>query len=139
MRTSRILWIGVPAIFIFAAVVVLFGPGPKPQPIVRVRSIAVRANRSDPDDVARARQKIKEIYQAIEEGEDFKKLARERSESDNYRQDGDMGWRGRGTLPPHHEDAVFDLEAGQHSEIIEDITLEHIIYRILYVEERKNF
>lgn len=139
MRTSRILWIGVAAVFIFAIAVVLLGPGPKPQPVIRVRVIAVRANRSDADDIARARQKIEEIREALEKGEDFKKLAREKSEADNARQDGDMGWRGRGTLPPHHEDAVFHLEPGQHSEIVEDITLEHTIFRILYVEERKNF
>ena len=139
MRMPKALWIGVPAVFIFAAAIVFLGPGPKRTPMIKIRSIAVKANRSDPDDLERARRKIKEIYEALENGESFKKLAREKSESANALQDGEMGWRGRDTLPPHHEDAVFYLEPGRHTEIIEDIALEIVIFRILYVEERRNF
>ena len=139
MRINRVLLVGVPAIFIFAIAVVLFGPGPKSKPMVKIRLIAVKADRSNPDDLARARQKIEEIYQALENGENFIKLARKKSEAESAPQGGDMGWRGRGTLPPHHEDAVFHLESGQYSEIIEDVTLDNVIYRILYVEERRNF
>ena len=139
MRINKALLIGIPVIFIFAVLVVLFGPGPKSKPMIKVRMIAVKAKRSNPDDVARARQKIDEIYEALENGEDFAELAREKSEADSRLQGGDMGWRGKGTLPPTHEDAVFHLEPGQHSEIIEDVTLEDVVYRILYVEERRGF
>lgn len=139
MRINKVLLVGIPAIFIFAAIAVLFGPGPASKPMVKVRLIAVKADRSNPDDLARAREKIDEIYEALEKGESFEKLAKEKSEAESAPQGGDMGWRGRGTLPPHHEDAVFHLEPGQFTEIIEDETLENVIYRILYVEERRNF
>jgi parvulin-like peptidyl-prolyl isomerase len=139
MRIPKALWIGVPAIFIFACALVFLGPGPKAKPKIHVRSIVVKADRLDPDDIARAHDKIHEIYASLEEGADFSELAREQSESDNAQQDGDMGWWGRGTLPSHHEDAVFYLEPGHYTEIIEDVTLENVMFRILYVEERRNF
>ena len=139
MRIPKALWIGIPAMFVLAAILVFLGPGPKPTPMIKIRLIAVKANRSNPDDVERARRKIEEIYEALENGESFRKLAKEKSEADSARQEGDMGWRGRGSLPPHHEDAVFYLEPGHYTEIIGDMTLEDVIYRILYVEERRNF
>lgn len=139
MRMTKTLWIGVLVVFLSAIVVAIWGPGPKPQPAVRVRSIATIARRSDPDDLKRARLKIEEAQASLEKGESFKKLAREKSEAENATEDGDMGWRGSGTLPPNHEQIVFRLEPGQYSEIIEDVTTDYVIYRILYVEERRNF
>ena len=118
MRMTKMLWIGVPAIFLFAVAAVIWGPGPKPKPAVHVRSIAVLANRSNPEDLERARQKIEGVYESLEKGGNFKKLAKEKSEAENARQEGDMGWRGWGTLPPNHEEVAFTLEPGKYSEII---------------------
>jgi parvulin-like peptidyl-prolyl isomerase len=50
-----------------------------------------------------------------------------------------MGWIGKGVLPKSLEDILFKLEPGQYSEIIQDHAGDQLVFRILYVEERRNF
>ena len=139
MRMTKILWVAVPLMFLFAAGVVLWGPGPKLKPEVKIRSIAVLADRLDPEDIERARQKIEGIQKSLESGANFERLATEQSEAANAVQGGDMGWWVKGMLPAHHEDIIFSLEPGQHSEIIKDTQTDHVVFRILYLEDRRNF
>jgi parvulin-like peptidyl-prolyl isomerase len=139
MRITKILWLAVPIVFLVVFGMAVWGPGPKPKPEVRVRVIATKANPSDPQDVERARKKIEEAYEHLKKGAKFSQVAGTLSEAESKSDDGDMGWTGRGVLPQHLEDVVFKLEPGQYSEIIQDYAGEQLVYRILYVEQRRNF
>ncbi len=139
MRLTKILWGAVPAFFLIAIAAAMWGPGPERKPEVRLRAIAITADLSDPDEIADAREKIEEIYESLEEGADFQEIAKRESDAPNSSEGGDMGWMGRGILPKHLEDVAFALEAGQHSEIIEDKVGDLKVFRILYIDERRNF
>lgn len=139
MRLTKILWGAVPAFFLIAIAVAMWGPGPELKPEVRLRAIAITADLSDPDEIASAREKIEEIYKSLEEGADFEELARSESDALSANEGGDMGWMGKGLLPKRLENVAFALEAGHHSEIIEDKADELKVFRILYAEERRNF
>ncbi|HSB69950.1 MAG TPA: peptidyl-prolyl cis-trans isomerase [Candidatus Methylomirabilis sp.] len=69
---------------------------------VRLRIIGVE------DNVA-----AEEILTTLKEGEDFSRLARERSLESRAAQGGDMGWVGPQTLPPPLQEAVGTLKAGE--------------------------
>jgi len=140
MRITKILWIAVPLVFIFAAALTLLGPGPARKPEMRLRQIVVTADKSDSADIEQALEKIEDIHERLKGGADFGQLALTESEAPNANIAGDMGWMGKGILPRDLEDATFGLERGQFTEIIEkNLGPDRISYRILYVEERRNF
>jgi peptidyl-prolyl cis-trans isomerase SurA len=136
---TKILWLAIPFIFLLAVGVALLGPGREAKPEAKVRVIAIKADPSKPGDIERARAKIEEIYQYLKDGADFAQVAAAESEALSANTEGDMGWVGKGILPKHLEDVIFRLEPGQHSEIIKDHAGESVVFRILYVEQRRNF
>ncbi len=140
MRITKILWIAVPLAFAFAVALTLLGPGPGRKPEVWLRQIVVQANKADPDHVERARRKIESIYERLEAGENFRRLAFDESEALNAAEEGDMGWIGEGILPKDLEAAAFALGPGRFSKVIEkDLGPDVLSYRIFYVEKRRNF
>lgn len=139
MRVTRILWVSVLAVCVFAAVAALWGPGPELRPEVKVRMLVVRADLSDPQDIERARRKIDQAYQYLEKGANFAQLVMNESEAMSAKDGGDMGWIGRGILSEELEEVAFRLEPGEYSEIIEQERAEDIVFRIIYVEDRRNF
>ena len=140
MRMTKILWIAVPAIFLIAIGLTVFGPAPELRPEVKLRQIVVLADATDPEDVERARLKIKDAYDKLANGAEFTQLAREQSEAPTASDGGDMGWMGEGRLPPHLEEVAFGLDKGYMSHIIEEPRSNDVlIFRILYVEDRRNF
>ncbi len=65
----------MPAIFLIAVGLTLFGPTPELRPEVKLRQIVVLANATDPEDVERARLKIKDAFDKLADGEEcFGKL-----------------------------------------------------------------
>ncbi len=52
-------------------------------------------------------------------GGDFAKLARQHSAAPESDAGGDLGWFGRGTMPPEFDQACFPLRRGQLSEVVE--------------------
>lgn len=73
------------------------------------------------------RQRAEEVLRKAGEGQDFSQLAWDYSD-DPYRvKGGDLGLIHRGRLDPDLEEAVFSLEAGQVSGIIETIYGYHIV------------
>jgi parvulin-like peptidyl-prolyl isomerase len=137
---TKILWIAIPIVFILAVGLTLLGPAPESKLEVKLRQIITLADPADPEDVERARKKINDIHNQLESGADFEELAREQSEERYAIEGGDMGWIGEGLLPSNLEEVAFGLDAGSHSEIIEESKNEEkLIFRILYVEERRNF
>lgn len=137
---TKILWITVPAIFLIAIGLTLFGPAPELRPEVKLRQIVVLANVTDPEDVERARLKIQDVYDKLANGAEFFQLAKEQSEAPTASDGGDMGWLGEGRLPLNLEEVAFGLDKGYMSHIIEEPRGDDVlIFRILYVEDRRNF
>jgi hypothetical protein len=69
------------------------------------------------DEVKSATEKAKEVYQKIQNGEDFATLAREYSDGAGRAAGGDIGWIKRGSLIPGLEEVAFDkLAVGQVSD-----------------------
>jgi peptidyl-prolyl cis-trans isomerase SurA len=139
MRATKMLWVAVPVVFLIAIGMALWGPGPRRGPASKLRQIVVTADPLSPDDMERARQKIDEIYGKLENGANFAELAINESEARTAYDGGDMGWIGRGILPPRLENVAFQLEPGQYSDIIVEDSGNPLIYRILYVEKRHGF
>ena len=140
MRMTKILWIAVPVVFLLAAAMTLLGPRPARNPEVWLFQIVVTADKSDPDDIKRAQEKIQDLYEQLAAGAELQDLAKRNSESQDSRDGGDMGWMGEGVLPPDLEEKAFGLTPGYLSEIIEsDFEYDTVTYRILYVKERRNF
>jgi peptidyl-prolyl cis-trans isomerase C len=69
----------------------------------------------------------REITEALEDGAEFEKVARERSIGSTAQWGGELGWFGRGRLDPALERTGFTLEKGQISGIIKTPPGYHII------------
>lgn len=69
-----------------------------------------------------------ELYQRIQDGEDFAELAQEYSDDPvSGANGGDLGWFGRGMMVPSFEEAAFSLEVGEVSEPVQSEFGYHII------------
>ena len=65
-------------------------------------------------------------------GEDFAALARELSEGPNADKGGDLGFTARGQMVKDFDDAVWELEVGQISDVVES----KLGYHVVLVEEK---
>ncbi len=99
------------------------------------RHILVRFDPEDKSDArAVAEKQINEARARIEGGEDFAAVAREVSQDPGTREEGgDLGFLSRGEHHPRIEEALFGLEPGTVSEVIETDGGLHIVQ----VEERR--
>lgn len=87
------------------------------------------ASDADADRVA-AEEKIEDIRKKIQDGAKFEELAAEHSECPSGKQaNGSLGWFTRGMMVPEFDNAVFSMEVGELSEIIETQFGFHIIYK----------
>ncbi|MCJ7603825.1 MAG: SurA N-terminal domain-containing protein, partial [Desulfobulbaceae bacterium] len=91
----------------------------------RARHILLKT--TDQDKQAR-RAEIEKILARAKAGEDFSALARQFSEDGSAAQGGDLGFFGRGQLVQTFEDAVFSLQKGGISDIVETPFGFHIIW-----------
>ncbi len=71
----------------------------------------------------------KEIKRLLEQGSDFKQLARERSKGPNAAKGGDLGIITKGDLLPELDKAISSLSVGQTSEVIKSELGFHIFKR----------
>jgi peptidyl-prolyl cis-trans isomerase C len=76
-----------------------------------------------------AMNQIQKLKADIEGGIPFEQVAGEHSDCPSARQGGDLGSFGRGAMVPEFDQAVFDLEVGGISEVVETVFGYHIIYR----------
>ena len=72
---------------------------------------------------------IERIQGELEDGSDFSELARSHSDCPSQKKDGYLGLFRRGQMVPSFETAVFALEVGDKSGIVETDFGYHIIFR----------
>jgi peptidyl-prolyl cis-trans isomerase C len=83
---------------------------------------------TDPNEAkAKAKVKAMDFLQQIKDGADFAELAKAHSHCPSAPKGGDLGFFPRGEATPQFERAVFELEIGQISDIVETEYGYHII------------
>lgn len=106
-----------------------------PRQEVRARHILLRTpeNATQPqrDSVRRAAEAIR--AQAAAAGADFAALARQHSQDASKDNGGDLGFFGRGSMVPQFEEAVFALQPGQVSPVVQT----PFGYHVIKLEERR--
>ena len=80
--------------------------------------------------VTTSREKAEKILSLLKSGENFAALAQKHSESPDRERGGDLGWVGRGELPPIMDEACFRFPHGQTTEIVASSYGFHI-FRVL--------
>ncbi|MDP6491004.1 MAG: peptidylprolyl isomerase [Kiritimatiellia bacterium] len=87
---------------------------------------------SDSDaDKATARSRIDDLRSQVEGGTDFSELAAAHSDCPSgQRAGGSLGWFSRGMMVPEFDEAVFDMEIGALSDVIESSFGYHIIRKL---------
>jgi len=83
---------------------------------------------ADPNEAkAKARAKAEDLLKQIKDGADFAELAKAHSDCPSAPKGGDLGFFPRGQTTPAFENAAFELEIGQNSDIVETEYGYHII------------
>jgi parvulin-like peptidyl-prolyl isomerase len=89
-------------------------------PQVRARHILLKLDAdAGEEDLEAARERLAEIRQQAENGEDFASLAQTHSEDGSAARGGDLGFFGPGMMVPPFEQAAFALAAGEISDIVQ--------------------
>ncbi|HUT77659.1 MAG TPA: peptidylprolyl isomerase, partial [Polyangia bacterium] len=95
---------------------------------VRARHILLKVAETATDEERAARRaEMEGIVARIEAGEDFAALARQLSEDGSAPQGGDLDWSPRGRMVPEFDDAMFALEPGRVSGVVETKYGFHVI------------
>jgi len=103
---------------------------PEKKPMVKLSQILIKIQ---PGEASRSEaiDKIHAIQARLKQGENFIDLAKQLSEDPGTsKRGGDLGFVERGTLFPSFEEAVFKLEPGQISDIVETPIGFHLIQAI---------
>ncbi|MFB6352069.1 MAG: peptidylprolyl isomerase, partial [Bradymonadaceae bacterium] len=96
-----------------------YGPVGATEREVKVRQILVQPDGSNVEDLNAARAEAKKLVEKLDNGADFKKLAKKHSDGPSAKKGGLLGTFVRGELNPSFSDVVFNLEEGQHSGVVE--------------------
>lgn len=108
-----------------------------PDGLIKVAHILLRLDqKATESERATARHRIDSISEALKQGADFAKLARELSQDPgSARQGGELPFVSRGQLVKEFEDAAFALSDGQVSDVVES----PYGYHIILMKEHKQF
>ncbi len=100
---------------------------PEKKPTVRLSQILLRIQPGEASRV-KSQERMRQIRDRIRKGESFEALARESSEDPGTAsRGGDLGFVDRGTLFPAFEEAAFQLNPGQVSDVVETPVGFHLI------------
>ena len=105
----------------------------KPEQVRASHILIKMAEDDDEEKKAAAKQKIEEIQEKIQAGEDFERLARTYSEGPSRTQGGDLGYFDRRKMVKPFSDAAFRLQPGEVSPIVKT----RFGYHIIKVVDRK--
>ena len=100
---------------------------------VRARHILVKLAADDEAARVAAQDRIAAIQKELQDGANFLTLATERSDAPSAPQGGDLGYFGRGQMVQPFEAAVFALQPGEISDVVET----QFGFHIIKVEERR--
>lgn len=82
---------------------------------------------STPEEIGKAEAEAQDIYNRIQDGEDFAQLAIAYSDAQNALEGGSMGWRDGDSLPTLFAGIVPDLQAGQTAPPVRSASGFHLI------------
>ncbi len=95
---------------------------------IRASHILVKVEKdATEEDKAAAKEKLQAAKKRIEDGEEFSEVAREVSEGPSSKRGGDLDYFGRGQMVPQFEEAAFNMEVGEISNIVETSFGYHLI------------
>lgn len=104
----------------------------KNQDKIHARHILFKVKADDsPERKQTARDKAVAAHERAVAGEDFAALAIELSEGPNASKGGDLGYTVRGQMVESFDDAVWSLEVGEISDVVES----HLGYHVIKVED----
>jgi peptidyl-prolyl cis-trans isomerase SurA len=89
---------------------------------VALAEIFLSTEGKNPEETAAVRTRADDLRNRLVKGEDFTALAKRYSEGSTAKEGGELGAFERGQLAKQLEDAVFPLEKGQYSEVIQTKT-----------------
>ncbi|UCG57483.1 MAG: peptidylprolyl isomerase [Phycisphaerales bacterium] len=103
---------------------------------IRASHILIKPDpNTDPNEAkATAKAKAQDLLKQIKDGADFAELAKAHSGCTSSANGGDLGFFGRGQMVPPFEQAAFELQPGQISDVVET----EVGYHIVKVAERKD-
>ena len=76
-----------------------------------------------------ALKEIEDLKAQIDDGAEFADLAKANSDCPSGSKGGDLGSFGRGAMVPEFDEAVFALETGASSDVVETAFGYHLIHR----------
>ena len=100
---------------------------------VRARHILISPKSDDKEGERLAREKVAVMQRELDGGASFAVVAMENSEGPSAAGGGDLGFFGRGQMVPAFEEAVFALQPGEVSDVVET----QFGYHIIKLEERR--
>lgn len=96
-----------------------YGPAGETERQIKVRQILIQPDGSSVEALNAARDKAEKVLKKLDNGGDFQKLAEKHSDGPSAKKGGLLGTFRRGELNDAFVDAVFALEEGQHSGVVE--------------------
>lgn len=95
------------------------GEGAGTSKVVTLRHILIQPEAKTPEARKAARQKAREVLQKLEGGASFEKLAKQHSQGPSAKKGGLLGSFKRGELNEAFEKVAFELQAGEHSGVVD--------------------
>ncbi len=89
---------------------------------VSLAEIMLTTEGKSPEEIAAVRTRAEDLHNRLVKGEDFSVLAKRYSEGSTAQDSGSLGEFQRGQLAKQFEDAVFPLEKGQFTDVIQTKT-----------------
>jgi parvulin-like peptidyl-prolyl isomerase len=103
----------------------------------QIQHVLLKPNSESKEDRSTARSRLLAIRDKIEGGADFAGQAAAHSECPSGRRTGgSLGWVSKGTMVPEFENAVFSLEIGALSDVVETRLGMHILRKTAQEESR---
>ncbi len=94
------------------------------------------AEGASPEDKTAAREQLEAILKQAREGADFAELAKQHSQDESAAEGGDMGFVVRGQLVSPLDEALFALEAGAVSDVLESLLGLHLLKAVERREDK---
>ncbi len=118
---TKWIWGGI-GILVLVMVILIYVTSEQKPPVssVRAEHILITFDRADPNDRANALELLQELRDRIEDGENFRRLARRYSDDPfSAARGGDLNYHPKGSFDDNFEDYVWNAPLNELSEIIQ--------------------